>query len=58
MFAASAAFVRAFFASGAVGNEPVANREPEGVNRLTLLASCVWGEGGGMGGGWGRREGG
>jgi hypothetical protein len=34
MLAANAAWVRAFFASGAVGEVPVARREPEGVKRL------------------------
>jgi len=34
IFAARAAYVRAFFASGAMGDDPVASKEPEGVNRL------------------------
>jgi hypothetical protein len=38
IFAASAALVRAFFASGATGEVPVARREPEGVNSLGGLA--------------------
>lgn len=34
MLAASAAYVLDFFAEGAVGDVPVARREPEGVNSL------------------------
>ena len=34
MFAASAAYVRDFLASGAIGEVPVARREPDGVKRL------------------------
>jgi hypothetical protein len=34
ILAARAAYVRAFFASGATGDDPVASKEPEGVNRL------------------------
>jgi hypothetical protein len=51
MFAASAAYVRDFLASGAIGEVPVARREPEGVKRLEKM---VRGNGSDVGGN--RRE--
>lgn len=41
MLAARAAWVRAFFASGAVGEVPVARREPEGVKSLLYERSVT-----------------